>query len=117
MSELDKAYEQLAARRRAQEDARRQQHERAVAFVAQFFAVDVKPSKTLAANGIEAALTDGHILLRRPAASVYDDAFVIAVGEHGDIDAGGRSLGRYTPEDEARFKSELIGEIIARFDL
>jgi hypothetical protein len=117
MSELDKAWEQLNARRRAQEAARKAQHERALAFVAAFFAEDIRPSTALASHGVESALTDGHILLRRPAASVYDDALVIAVGEHGDIDVGGKSLGRLSEDKAGQMKQELIAEIIARFDL
>jgi hypothetical protein len=37
------------------------------------------------------------------------------VGEQGEIDVGGKSLGR--PGDEAAKKSELIAEIISHFSL
>jgi hypothetical protein len=117
MSDLDKAFEALQAKRRAADAARREAHERARAFVMAFFEQDLRPSRALADNGIECALSDGHVLLRRPAASVYDDAFVIVVGEHGEVDAGGRSLGRYDPTAAERMKQDLIAEIIARFDL
>ena len=39
------------------------------------------------------------------------------VGEQGEIDIAGRSLGRYQPADKLAKKRELIGEIISFFDL
>jgi hypothetical protein len=39
------------------------------------------------------------------------------VGEQGEIDVGGKSLGRCLPGDEAAKKNELIAEIISHFSL
>jgi hypothetical protein len=39
------------------------------------------------------------------------------VGEQGEIDIAGRSLGPYQPTEKLAKKHELIGEIISFFDL
>ena len=39
------------------------------------------------------------------------------VGEQGEIDIGGRSLGRYQVDQQLAKKRELIDEIISFFDL
>ena len=39
---------------------------------------------------------------------------MIVVGEHGEIDAGGKSFGRFAARSTAK-RNELIGEIILHF--
>jgi hypothetical protein len=41
----------------------------------------------------------------------------IVVGEQGEIDIAGRSLGRYQSAEKLAKKRELIGEVISFFDL
>ena len=57
------------------------------------------------------------ILLQKPEEGVYAEGMMIVVGEQGEIDVSGRSLGPiYTKDKEAR-KKELIAEIISHFSL
>jgi hypothetical protein len=118
MSELDKVYGELASKRARQDGERRERQKVAVDFLAEFFEQDLKPSQTLTSRGIEAHLIDGNkIVLLKPQSGPYHEPLAIVVGEHGEIDVSGRSLGRYQEADKLAKKRELIGEIIAFFDL
>src|SRR6266849_6624544 len=52
------------------------------------------------------------ILLEKPEVGVYADGMMIVVGEQGEIDVNGRSLGPVRTE-HAHLKNELIAEIIS----
>jgi hypothetical protein len=117
MSELDKVFGELAGRRAQQDQERRERHKLAVAFLTEFFEEDIKPSQTLRSRGIEAQLSDSKLVLHRPQSGHYEEPLYIAVGEQGEIDIAGRSLGRYQPAEKLAKKRELIGEIISFFDL
>jgi hypothetical protein len=117
MSELDKIFGELNAKRSQQERERRARVQSAADFLGEFFEQDIKPSETLRRFGIEAHLVDNKLVLHKPQAGHYADPLYIAVGEQGEIDVGGRSFGRYQPADKAAKKGELIGEIISFFDL
>jgi len=54
---------------------------------------------------------------RRLPSGHYQEPQHIVIGEHGEIDIAGRSLGRCQPGDKLAGKRELIGEIIVFFDL
>ena len=117
MSEIDRIFAEREARRAEKERQRRERYDVAAAFLADLYARDVQPSKALSEHGIEAKLTDGRILLHRASAGIYADAFQIAVGQDGEIDAGGRSYGHYAPDNEAKLRLELITELLTYFDL
>jgi len=117
MSEIDRIYEEREKRRAEAEAARRQRHDRAAAFLLEFYEHDVKPSKALAGHGIEAQLADNRLLLHHRAAGIHADPFQITVGTDGEIDAGGRSLGTFAPEHKARMRCDLTNEILSFFDL
>ena len=67
--------------------------------------------------GIEAHFADGKLILHKPQSGHFEEPLYIVVGEQGEIDIAGRSLGRYQPADKLAKKRELIGEIISFFDL
>jgi transposase len=117
MSELDRALGALKARR-AQDEAERQRR-RTVAceFLKEFFETDIKPSKELKEHGIESECDGTRLVLERPLEGHFSEGLLIVVGEQGEIDVGGKSLGRYQPADKAAKKSELITEIITHFSL
>jgi len=117
MSELDKVFDEIAQKRAQQNDERRGRVKLAADFLAEFFAADIKPSQTLKARGIEAHFVDNKLVLHRPQSGHYDEPLYIVVGEQGEIDIAGRSLGRYEPAEKLAKKRELIGEIISFFDL
>jgi hypothetical protein len=117
MSELDKVFGELAQKRTRQDQDRRERLKVAVEFLTEFFEQDVKPSQTLRMRGIEAQLVDNKLILHRPQSGHYEEPLYIVVGEQGEIDIGGRSLGRYQPAEKLAKKRELIGEIITFFDL
>jgi hypothetical protein len=117
MSELDKVFGELAQKRARQEEERRERQRLAVAFLTEFFEQDIKPSQTLHSRGIEAHLVDNKLVMHRPRSGHYEEPLYIVIGEQGEIDAGGRSLGRYQPDENLAKKRELIGEIISFFDL
>lgn len=117
MSELDKAYGELAQKRAQADQERRERQKSAAAFLAEFFEADIKPSQTLKSRGIEAHLVDNRIILHRPQSGAYQEPLYIAAGEQGEIDIAGRSLGRFQPAEKLAKKRELIGEIILFFDL
>ena len=117
MSELDRALGALKARR-AQDEAERQRR-RTVAceFLQEFFEIDIKPSRELKEHGIESECDGTRLVLERPSEGHFSEGLLIVVGEQGEIDVGGKSLGRYQPADKAAKKSELITEIITHFSL
>lgn len=117
MSEIDRIFSEREARRLEKERLRRERFEVAAAFLAELYDRDVKPSKALADNAISAQFSDNRILLHRTNAGIYADAYQITVGPDGEIDAGGRSFGRYEPDDKVKLKRELIGELLTYFDL
>jgi hypothetical protein len=116
-SELDKVFDDLAGKRAQQDQERRERLKQATEFLAEFFAHDIKPSQTLKTRGIEASLVDHKLVLHRPQSGHYEEPLYIVVGEQGEIDIAGRSLGRYQPAEKLAKKRELIDEIITFFDL
>jgi hypothetical protein len=117
MSELDKVFADLADKRAQQDRERRDRQKVAAEFLREFFEADIKPSQTLKSRGIEAHFADNKLVLHRPQSGHYEEPLYIVVGEHGEIDVAGRSLGRYQPAEKLAKKRELIGEIISFFDL
>jgi hypothetical protein len=117
MSELDKIFNELASNRSQQDQERRERFKLAAEFLSEFFEQDIKPSQTLKTRGIEASLVDHRLVLHRPQSGHYEEPLYIVVGEQGEIDIAGRSLGRYQPAEKLAKKRELIGEIITFFDL
>jgi hypothetical protein len=117
MSELDRICAEIAATRAQQDAERRERQRRAADFLKEFFASDLEPSKILKQHGIERHFVDNKIVLHKTASEHFADPLHIVVGEQGEIDVNGRSLGRYEPKDRAARKRELIGEIISFFDL
>ena len=116
MSALDHAVEELE-QRRARDDAERQARRHAAgAFLKEFFDADLASSHKLKSNGIQAGFDNGHILLQNPSEGVYAEGMMIVVGEQGEIDVSGRSLGPVGADNEAK-KKELIAEIISHFSL
>lgn len=64
------------------------------------------------------AVFDGaRILLEKPEVGVYADGMMIVVGEQGEIDVNGKSLGPVRSERQDIKKNELIAEIISHFSL
>jgi hypothetical protein len=117
MSALDKAVAELEARRTKEETERRARLDAASAFLTEFFETDVATSKALRGNGVQAAFDGTRMILRKPEEGVYADGMLIVVGEQGEIDVSGRSLGPVTAADKDTKKKELIAEIIAHFSL
>lgn len=117
MSELDKVFGELAQKRAQQDQERRERLKIAADFLSEFFELDIKPSQTLKSRGIEAHFIDNKLVLHKPQSGHYEDPLYIVVGEQGEIDIAGRSLGRYQPAEKLAKKRELIGEIISFFDL
>jgi len=117
MSELDKVFDELAGRRALQDFERRERQKLAAEFLTEFFEQDIKPSQTLKNRGIEAHLADNKLILHKPQSGHYEEPLYIVVGEQGEIDIAGRSLGHYQPAEKLAKKRELIGEIISFFDL
>jgi hypothetical protein len=117
VSELDKALAALDARRAEEEADRRRRCAAACAFLKEFYEADVAPSRKLKERGIASSFDDGRLLLERPEEGHFAEGLAIVVGEQGEIDVGGKSLGRHQPGDEAAKRSELIAEIISHFSL
>jgi hypothetical protein len=117
MSELDKVFDELTQKRAEQDRERRERQKLALDFLAEFFEQDIKPSRTLKNRAIQAHFADSKIILHRPRSGYYEEPLHIVVGEQGEIDVAGRSLGRYQPADKLAKKRELISEIISFFDL
>ncbi len=117
MSELDRVFDELSGKRAQQDRERRERQRLAAEFLTEFYEQDIKPSQTLKTRGIEAHFADGKLILHKPQSGHYGEPLYIVVGEQGEIDIAGRSLGRFQAADKAAKKRELIGEIITFFDL
>jgi len=117
VSELDKALAALEARRSGEETDRQKRREAARAFLKGFYEADVASSRKLKERGIESSFDGIRLVLQRPEEGHFSEGLAIVVGEQGEIDVGGKSLGRPQGADEAAKKSELIAEIIAHFSL
>ena len=117
MSALDKAVRELEERRSRESAERRTRHQTACAFLKEFYEQDVAPSQKLKAHGVRAAFDGARILLEKPQVGVYSDGMMIVVGEQGEIDVNGKSLGPVSPGGQATKKNELIAEIISHFSL
>ena len=123
MSALDKAVAELEARR-AKDDAERYARRQAAgAFLKEFFDADIAPSKKLKDSGVRAGFDGSRIVLQKPEEGVYADGMMIVVGEQGEIDVSGRSLGPVgaagvdEKKDLDAKKRGLIAEIISHFSL
>ena len=117
MSALDKAVTELEARRSKEDAERKTRHQAGRALLKEFYEFDVAPSQKLKAHGVRASFDGTRLLLEKPQAGVYADGMMIVVGEQGEIDVNGRSLGPVRTEHAQVKKNELIAEIIAHFDL
>jgi len=117
MSELDRIFDELSGKRSQQDKERRERQKVAAAFLSEFYEQDIKPSQTLKMRGIEAHFGDGKLILHKAQSGHFEEPLYIVVGEQGEIDIAGRSLGRYQLADKLAKKRELIGEIISFFDL
>jgi hypothetical protein len=117
MSALDKAVAELEAKRSRDDADRKARQERASAFLKEFFDADLAPSKRLKDSGVQAVFDGKRILLQKPEEGVYAEAMMIVVGEQGEIDVSGRSLGPVYANDKETRKKELIAEIISHFSL
>jgi len=117
MSALDKAVAELEARRARDDAERRARQQAASAFLKEFFDTDLVPSKALEAHGVQAMFDGRRIVLQKPAEGVYAEGLMIVVGEQGEVDVSGRSLGPVGGADKDAKKRELIAEIISHFSL
>jgi hypothetical protein len=117
MSALDKAVAELDAKRSRDDATRRARQEAASAFLKAFFEADLVPSKALQEHGVQAVFDGKRIILQKPEEGVYAEGMMIVVGEQGEIDVSGRSLGPVGSGDSEAKKKELIGEIISHFSL
>src|SRR5262249_27702202 len=90
----------------------------AAGFLKEFFEADLTTSKTLKGRGVVAVFDGKRIVLTKPEEGVYAEAMMIVVGEQGEIDVSGRSLGIVgsAPDKDAK-KKEVIAEIISHFSL
>src|ERR1700722_18860124 len=117
MSELDKVFDELSSKRSLQDKERRERQKVAADFLSEFYEQDIKPSQILKNRGIEAHFADNKLILHKPQSGHFEEPLYIVVGEQGEIDVAGRSLGRYQPAEKLAKTRELIGEIISFFDL
>ena len=117
MSALDKAVAELDAKRSKDDAERRARQQAATALLKEFFDDDLSPSKTLKDRGVQVAFDGKRIVLTKPEEGVYTEAMMIVVGEQGEIDVSGRSLGHVGSADKDAKKKELIAEIISHFSL
>jgi hypothetical protein len=117
MSALDKAVAELDARRSKDDAERHARQQAAVGFLKEFFDADLAPSKSLKSHSVQAAFDGKRIVLTKPEEGVYAEAMMIVVGEQGEIDVSGRSLGPVGAADKDTKKNELIAEIISHFSL
>ena len=116
MSALDQAVEELERKRSKDDAERRGRQEAAQAFLKEFFDTDLAPSKALKDHGVQAVFDGGRILLQKPEEGVYAEGMMVVVGEQGEIDVSGRSLGPVAGDKDAK-KKELVAEIISHFSL
>ncbi len=117
MSEIDKIFAEREALRLSKDRERRERFDVAMAFLKEFYEKDVAGSTALVDNRIAATMSENRILFHRTDAGIYADAFQIAVGQDGEIDIAGRSLGHYDAGDKVKLKRELIAELLTYFDL
>jgi hypothetical protein len=117
MSALDKTVAELDARRAKEDAERRARRHAAGTFLKEFFDADLAPSKSLRQHGVQAAFDGKRILLTKPEEGVYAEGLMIVIGEQGEIDVSGRSLGPVSAQDKDKRKKELIDEIISHFSL
>ena len=117
MSALDKTVAELDAKRNRDDAERRGRQQAAIAFLKDFFDADLAPSKSLKDHGVQAVFDGKRILLTKPEEGVYAEGMMIVVGEQGEIDVSGRSLGPVYVKDKETRKRELIAEIISHFSL
>jgi transposase len=117
MSALDKAVAELEARRARDDAERRSRQSAASAFLKEFFDADLAPSRKLKERGVQAVFDGKRIVLQRPDEGVYAEGLMIVVGEQGEIDVSGRSLGAVDTGNRDAKKKELIAEIISHFSL
>jgi hypothetical protein len=117
VSELDKALAALEARRSEEEADRQRRRAAACALLNGFYEADIAPSRKLKERGIASSFDGSRLLLERPEEGHFSEGLAIVVGEQGEIDVGGKSLGRHHGGDEAAKKTELIAEIISHFNL
>lgn len=117
MSALDKAVAELDAKRSKDDAERRGRQEAAAAFLKEFFDADLAPSKSLKSHGVQAVFDGKRIVLTKPEEGVYAEGLMIVIGEQGEIDVSGRSLGPVGFADSDAKKKELIAEIISHFSL
>jgi hypothetical protein len=117
MSALDQAVADLANKRAKDDAERRARHAAAAAFLKEFFEADLAPSKALRESGVSAVFDGARIVLQKPEEGVYAEGMMIVVGEQGEIDVSGRSLGPVGSGDREAKKKELIAEIISHFSL
>jgi hypothetical protein len=117
MSALDEAVAELERKRETDEASRRARREAASAFLKEFFDADLAPSKALQDHGVEAAFDGQRIVLNKPSEGVYAAGMLIVVGEQGEIDVNGRSLGPMAGADKDTKRNEMIAEIISHFSL
>jgi hypothetical protein len=116
VSEVDKALAALEARRADEEADRQKRRKAACAFLKGFYEADVAPSRKLKERGIESSFDGARLVLQRPEEGHFSEGLAIVVGEQGEIDVGGKSLGRFQPGEETEKKNALIAEIIAHFN-
>ena len=117
MSALDKTVAELDAKRSKEDAERRSRQQAAGVFLKEFYDVDLVPSKSLQKHGVQAAFDGKRILLTKPEEGVYAEGLMIVIGEQGEIDVSGRSLGPVSAQDKDKRKKELIDEIISHFSL
>jgi len=117
MSALDQAIAELEEKRAKENAERRSRHQVACAFLKEFYESDIAPSKKLKAHGVRTVFDGARILLEKPEVGVYADGMMIVVGEQGEIDVNGKSLGPVRPDHPDIKKNELIAEIISHFNL
>ena len=117
MSALDKAVAELESKRAKDDSERRARQQMAITFLKEFFDTDLAPSRKLKDRGVEVAFDGKRILLQKPEEGVYAEGMMIVVGELGEIDVSGRSLGPVGAGNKEAKKSELIAEIISHFSL
>jgi hypothetical protein len=117
MSALDQAVSQLEEKRAKENAERKTRHQTACAFLKEFYDSDVATSTKLKSHGVRTLFDGARILLERPEVGVYADGMMIVVGEQGEIDVNGKSLGPVELERKDVKKNELIAEIISHFSL
>ncbi len=117
MSEFDRALTKIETHRAREEAARQRRIAAASAFLKSFYEKDIKASKKLREYGIDTEFDGRKLVLERPSEGQFSEGLMIAVGEQGEIEGSGKSLGQFKAGDEVKKKSELIAEIISHFSL